>query len=78
MNFHFPASGNNEKKIDSPRRIKLSSEEKHSVLVAERMEKRKIREICQPGRKDGRRTEFVKADVMVYKSRSCGKYHLEN
>jgi hypothetical protein len=31
VNLHFPASGNNEKKIDSPRRIKLSSEEKHHV-----------------------------------------------
>jgi hypothetical protein len=39
VNIHFPASGNNEKKIDSPRRINLSSEEKHHVPVAERMEK---------------------------------------
>jgi hypothetical protein len=56
VNFHFPPSGNNEKKIDWLRRINLSSKEKNfNVPVAEEMEKWKNRrEVCQPGcKKDG-------------------------
>jgi hypothetical protein len=46
VNVHFPTSGNNEKKIDSLRRIKLSSEEKHHVSVAERMEEKEKSDRC--------------------------------
>jgi hypothetical protein len=60
VNFPFPASGNNEKKIDSLRRIRLPSKVKtsYSAWPKEWKEKKNQRGICQPGRKDGR-TELV-------------------